>query len=96
MDLTTYLREGHFKREIETLMYYPQKWELIYHASGNRDINLVKEFQQKMLVEWIPSITHYESSVRKSCDEENVLNGNSLYSYETYHHRDNSTIHEHK
>jgi hypothetical protein len=88
MDLTTYLREGHFQREIETLMDYPQKWELIYHVSGKRDITLVKEFQHKMLVEWIPSIKNYESSVRKSCDEENVIYGNSFHSYETYHHRD--------
>ena len=57
MDLTTYLRDGHFEREIQTLMEHPEKHGLIYLASGGvKDINLVKEFQQKMLLDYIPTL----------------------------------------
>ena len=83
MDLTTYLCEGHFEREMETLMEHPEKHGLIYLAhGGKKDINLVKEFQQKMLVEYIPTIKTY-ASARKSDVVVNVLGGKILSSCDT-------------
>ena len=64
MDLTSYLKEGHFQRDVETLLepHNKWKWELLYHASGKRDPNIITEFQQKMLVEWIPTIRGFKEA----------------------------------
>lgn len=78
MDLNQYIREGHFKLEIETLHTRPEKWELLYHASGRRDVNLVTEFQKKMLVEWIPTIQSYPERVGSEPKCYVSLNGDAI------------------
>jgi hypothetical protein len=52
MDLTTFIKEGHFEREVAEMSYNTKYHNLIYHACGRRDINAVKEFQRSV-VEWI-------------------------------------------
>jgi hypothetical protein len=64
MDLTTYIKEGHFEREVRAMTHDTKYHNLIYHASGRSDINAVKEFQRSV-IEWLPTIKNY-ASVKKS------------------------------
>ena len=64
MDLTTYIREGHFEREVKEMTYNTKYHNLIYHASGRKDPTVIKEFQ-KSVIDWIATIKSY-SSVKKS------------------------------
>ena len=50
----------------------PVKWELIYHASGNRDITTIASFQ-KEVIEWMATMKSSQPSI--SYDEENVSYG---------------------
>lgn len=71
MDLTTYIREGHFRLEIETLLDNPSKWPLIYYASGrvDKNENLIREFRHRTLVEFFPTLQSYSPpSASKSHD----------------------------
>lgn len=61
-----------FRQEIETLMDTPVKWELIYHASGNRDITTIASFQREV-IEWMATIKSSPSPI--SYDEESISYG---------------------
>lgn len=61
-----------FHQEITTLMDNPVKWELIYHASGNRDITTITSFQ-KGVIEWMATMKSSQPPI--SYDEENVSYG---------------------
>ena len=64
MDLTTYIRDGHFEREVKEMSHDTKYHALIYHAVGRKDINAIKEFQRSV-VEWLPTIRSY-TPVKKS------------------------------
>lgn len=58
MDLTTYIQDGHFEREVEEMSHNTKYHNLIYHASGRYDINAVKDFQRSV-IQWLPTIKNY-------------------------------------
>jgi hypothetical protein len=60
-----------WKRDIMTLLDDPQRHELVYHIAGQRDINLVRQFQQEVLahlatIKTEPSVHRYDGVVNTS------------------------------
>lgn len=64
MDLSSYIREGHFERDVKEMTHSTKYHNLIFHACGRRDINAIKEFQTSV-IEWLPTIRSY-TPVKKS------------------------------